>query len=104
MPEAWVSLTAVLAGAALGSVYFGGLWWTARRLGSFHRPVRGILASALLRMGFALGGFYMVADGHWLRLLLCLVGFTMARAVVTWRTRLPPEQAGSGRAGLHHAP
>ena len=84
MPDAWMSVTAVLSGAALGSMYFGGLWWTARRLGSFRQPARGILICALLRMGITLGGFYVVAGGQWLRLLLCLLGFTMARAANSW--------------------
>jgi len=51
-----------------------------------------------------LAGFYFVGGGHWERLLLCLLGFVVARLIVTWLTRLP------GRAQTHpsqeaaHAP
>jgi len=34
-----------------------------------------------------LAGLYVVSGGHWDRLLLCLLGFVMARLVVTWLTR-----------------
>jgi F1F0 ATPase subunit 2 len=104
MSETLRLFMAVPAGAALGSMYFGGLWWTARRVGSFRRPARSVMASALLRMGIVLGGFYVVAGGHWLRLLLCLLGFVAARAAVTWLTRLPNIEPENGPAGLHHAP
>ena len=48
-----------------------------------------LLASAVLRIGVALGGFYLVAGGDWARMLLCLLGFLLARLAVTWATRLP---------------
>jgi hypothetical protein len=45
-------------------------------------------------MSIALAGFYFVSGGHWERLLLCLVGFVIARLVVTWLTR-PSEDSHS---------
>jgi F1F0 ATPase subunit 2 len=104
MPEALAALTAVAAGAGLGAIFFGGLWWTVRRAASSARPAQCIVVSALLRMSMALGGFYLVAGGHWERLLLCLVGFIAARAVVTWLTRLPAPERPTPLPQARHAP
>ncbi|CAN5322571.1 ATP synthase subunit I [soil metagenome] len=73
---------ALLAGAALGTVFFGGLLWTVRRGVTSEQPALWFLGSMLLRMGVALAGFYVVADGRWERLVSCLAGFVLARVVV----------------------
>ena len=88
---------AVVAGAALGGAFYAGLWWTVRRAATFRHPGLSVLTSLLLRMAITLGGFYLVADGDWARLLLCLVGFLLARVAVTWLTRLPPAAGGPAR-------
>ncbi|CAN5898309.1 ATP synthase subunit I [soil metagenome] len=100
------SVMAVLAGAALGVVFYAGLWWTVRRAATFRRPGLSVLASMLLRMGVALGGFHLVAGGQLARLLLCLAGFVLARAAVTLMTRLPSSAVGDVRtaSGAGHAP
>ena len=99
-------LLAVLAGAALGVLFYAGLWWTVQHAATFRRPGLSVLASMLLRMGLTLGGFYLVAGGDWARLLLCLLGFVLARLAVTWLTRLTPMADGQVRAaaGGPHAP
>lgn len=104
-------VTAVLAGAMLGAVFYAGLWWTVRRAATFRRPGLSVLASLLLRTGFALAGFYRVAGGEWLRLLLCLAGFVLARVAVTWLTRVPsaaeartPAARTPAATGTRHAP
>jgi F1F0 ATPase subunit 2 len=78
---AWV------AGAALGACFFGGLWWTVRKLASSPRPALWVFGSALARMSIALAGFYLVAGGQWERLIACLLGFVAARLAVTGLTR-----------------
>lgn len=101
-----LAVLVVLAGAALGGVFYGGLWWTVRRAATFRRPGLSVLTSLLLRMGVTLGGFYLVAGGDWLRLLLCLTGFVLARVAVTWFTRLPslPNAPARAISGARHAP
>ena len=81
-----------IAGALLGAIFFGGLCWTVGGIASSRRPAARLLGSVLLRFGIALAGFYFVAEGHWQRLLLCLLGFVIARSVVMWLTR-PDEEA-----------
>ncbi|MGC1951280.1 MAG: ATP synthase subunit I [Gammaproteobacteria bacterium] len=104
MSEALTLVLALVAGAALGTIFFGGLWWTVRKGTSSGRPALWFLGSALLRMGIALAGFYLVAGGHWERLLLCVLGFVMARLIMTWLTRavgdVEPRRASEAR----HAP
>ena len=78
-----------VAGVLLGMAFFGGLWWTVRKALSSEHPALWFLTSLLLRTGLTLIGFWLVADGHWERLLVCLVGFVMGRHLVAWRTRSP---------------
>ena len=93
-----------LAGGALGAIFFGGLWWTVRRACSSARPALWFFGSLLLRMSITLGGFYFVSGGNWQRLLLCLLGFTVARLVVTWLTRSPADGQGHSAKEASHAP
>ena len=91
MNETLTLMQACVAGGGLGAIFFGGLWWSVRRGTASRRPVFWFLGSMLLRMGIVLTGFYLVADGQWQRLLICLLGFVMARFVVTRLSR-PSEQ------------
>ena len=79
----------LLAGVLLGMFFFGGLWWTIRRGVSSKQPAVLFFFSLLLRTGIALAGFYFVARGDWRRVLTCLLGFILARILVTWLTRVP---------------
>ena len=75
------------AGLLLGAFFFGGLWWTVQRGVSSKRPALWFFGSLLLRTSIALAGFYFIARGHWERLLVCLLGFVIARFIVTRLTR-----------------
>src|ERR1700689_3075200 len=97
MVESLALALALLAGAGLGVIFFGGLWGTIRRGVSSERPALWFFSSLLLRMSITLAGFYFVSGGRWERLLLCLLGFVMARFVVTWLTRTWPTQKGGGK-------
>ena len=54
---------------------------------SSKQPALWFLGSLLLRTTMALVGFYFTSGGHWERLLVCFLGFVLARPVVTWLTR-----------------
>jgi F1F0 ATPase subunit 2 len=94
MSEAPALSLALLAGALLGAVFFGGLWWTIRRGLSSRRPALLFLGSLLLRTAMAVAGFYLVARGDLRRLLACLLGFFLARILVTRFTRAPSVHEG----------
>ena len=104
MNETLTLVLASIAGAALGAVFFGGLWWTVRKGVSSPRPALWFLGSLLLRMGVALAGFYFVGGGQWQRLLGCLIGFVVARFVVLWLTRPPVESNASIAKEVSDAP
>jgi len=78
---------ALLGGVLLGVVFFGGLWWTVRRGVLSPVPALWFSASSLIRTAVALGGFYVVSHAEWRRLLACLLGFFLARIVVTHVSR-----------------
>ena len=104
MNEPWSLVLALVAGVLLGAMFFGGLWWTVRKGVSSKQPALWFFGSLLLRMGVALAGFYFVAGGHWERLLLCLLGFVMARLVVTRLTRPAGENRPPPALEGSHAP
>jgi len=78
---------ACCVGMLLGAVFFGGLWWTVRKCLTTPNPALWLLGSALIRMSITLVGFYFVSAGQWQRLFVCLVGFIIARLIVTRLTR-----------------
>jgi F1F0 ATPase subunit 2 len=81
------------AGAVLGAMFFGGLWWTVQKGLSSPAPALWFFGSMLLRTSLILAGFYFVGRGHWERLAACLLGFIVARSIVTRLTR-PTREAG----------
>ena len=89
MSEALTLILSLIAGILLGSIFFGGLWWTILKGVLSRRPAVWFLSSMLLRGSIALAGFYFVSHGDWRRLLACLSGFLIARVVVMRLTRIP---------------
>lgn len=104
MNETLTLVLAWMAGAALGAIFFGGLWWTIRKGALSRRPGLWFFGSLLLRMSIALTGFYFVSDGYWRRLLACLLGFVIARLVVMWLTRPAGENQTRPAQEAIHAP
>ncbi len=95
MNETVILVLTGAAGAVLGAIFFGGLWWTVRRGLSSKHPAIWFSGSLLLRTGIALAGFYFISGisgGHWERLLVCVLGFVFARFVVTRLTGLLVER------------
>ena len=88
MNETLTLALAWVTGGVLGTIFFGGLWWTVRKGVSSKQPALWFFGSILLRMSIALAGFYFVSGGHWERLLLCLLGFVITRLIVTRLTRV----------------
>jgi F1F0 ATPase subunit 2 len=63
-----------------------------------------VFGSLLLRLGVTMAGFYLVSGGDWQRLLSCLVGFVMARQLVTRLTRWPEKDPTRQPQEARHAP
>jgi F1F0 ATPase subunit 2 len=87
MNESLTLMPAFVTGVLLGAMFFGGLWWTVRKAVSSEQPALWFFCSMLLRTSAALVVFYFIARGHWERLMVCLLGFIIARLIVTRLTR-----------------
>ncbi len=103
MSEALMLALAGVAGLFLGAIFFGGLWWTVRKGVASSRPALWFVGSSVLRTGVVLTGLYVVAGGAWQRLLLCLLGFVVARSIVTWLTPPPISAPRARTARARHA-
>ncbi len=100
----WLTLLlAAFAGLSLGAVFFGGLWWTVRKAVVAKHPALWFLGSLIVRMGIVMFGFYLVGGGQWQRWLSCLVGFILARFLVTWLSRPALEVRLTETKEAHHA-
>lgn len=104
MNEALTLGLAGLAGAALGAVFFGGLWWTVRRGVSSEHPALWFLGSGLLRTSVVVAGLYLVSGGQWQRLVGALGGFIAARFVVMRLARPPRANQKPATQEAGHAP
>jgi F1F0 ATPase subunit 2 len=95
MHDVFSLILSLVAGIMLGAIFFGGLWWTIRQGVSSTQPALWFLVSLLLRTSIVLAGFYFISSGHWQRLLLSLLGFIIARPIVTYLLRLPKEASNA---------
>jgi len=92
MSEISILITALLAGVLLGMIFYGGLWWTVRRGVSSKSLNVWLIVSFPFRAIVAVSGFYLVSRRDWRSLLVCLLGFLIARICVTRLLRAPHEQ------------
>lgn len=92
-------LLPLLAGVVLGALFFGGLWWTVQRAASVRWVGLWFFSSLLLRTATVLGGFYLSCGEDWRRWLAALLGFSMARLIITRLTR-----ESTDRTEVHSAP
>ena len=82
MNEAVLLSVTLAVGVGVGTLFYGGLWWTVRcGLGS-SRPALWFMSSLLLRASTALVAFDLVARDDWRRWAACLGGFAIARLLV----------------------
>lgn len=83
-------LLALIVGAGIGVFYFGGLWWTVRRVAGAKYPAFLTIGSFFGRSLVVCAALYAILQyGHWGLLLAALVGFTAARFIIVRRVRQP---------------
>jgi len=104
MNETLTLALALLAGLLLGAIFFGGLWWTVRKGVLSKQPALWFFGSLLLRTSITLAGFYFVGREHWERLVVCLLGFVIARFILTRLTGPPVERLNSPAKEAARAP
>ncbi|BAN34539.1 F1/F0 ATPase, Methanosarcina type subunit 2 [Sulfuricella denitrificans skB26] len=89
------------AGIFLGAFFFGGLWWTVQHGVSSRRPALWFIGSMLLRTFVVLLGFYFISGENWQRLLAALLGFVIARLIVTRLTRVATQSCQLAQEASH---
>ena len=101
MSELMYLMLDFFAGMAMGALFFGGLWWTVQKGLVSSRPALWFMGSLLLRTGLTLCGFYFVAGSNWKSLAACLLGFIVARFIIT---RVSVSERDLCIKGADHAP
>ena len=99
----WLAATVMLvagaaAGAAVGLVFFGGLWWTSRRLTETGRPALLVSLSLLGRLLLVAVVLVLLARVGALLLLGAVAGLLAMRLVLTraaTEDRLPTSTLGA---------
>lgn len=81
------------AGVILGLIFYGGLWLTVTKGLNSTRAHWWFLGSFWLRLAIAVGGFYVVAQGNWKNILICLAGFMLGRVAIRVLTKGLPHAA-----------
>lgn len=76
-------LLGLMGGAAVGALYFGGLWLTLRRIISTQHPLVLAAVSFIVRAAAALAIFYLIMKSGWQPLVAAMVGFLIVRMAVT---------------------
>ncbi len=92
MNETLFMILAFIAGLFLGILFFLGLWVTVKKVVQAKIPAIWVLVSFFLRVTVILIGFYYVSQGSWQRLLVCVLGFIIARFMVARFTKLMEEK------------
>jgi len=87
MNEIVLMIFALMAGLALGILFFGGLWVTVKKAVTSKIPAIWFFISLLVRLSITLIGFYFISLGSWQRLLVGVIGFIMARNIVLRLTK-----------------
>jgi len=88
-------LVSFLGGAALGVVFFGGLWLTIKKVQETSHQARLLVGSFFGRSLITLAGFFLIANGHLERLLAAFLGFILVRVIMYRRLR-PKAPLGKG--------
>ena len=87
MSEVLYMILSFIAGLLLGTLFFGGLWFTVKKMVNARMPAILVISSFIFRVGITLVGFYYISLGNWRRLLICVLGFIIARYAVVHFTR-----------------
>ena len=82
MNETTTIILTLTSGLLLGTFFFGGLWWTTKWALRSKSPAIWFMASLFIRLGITITGFYLISRGLWERVLICLLGFIIARIIM----------------------
>lgn len=92
---------ALLGGCLLGLFFYGGLWWTVRRLPHTRRPAALTISSFVVRTAVTVLGFYLIMDGRLDRILVAMAGFLVIRTLLLHRWGPNPVAVDAVKGNLH---
>ena len=92
-----------IVGLLLGAVFFGGLWYTVGKFAASPAPGLWFIGSFFIRSAITVLGFYYISIGDWRRLLVCLLGFIVARYAVVYFTKSKDKQLQIRKESSHEA-
>jgi len=92
-----------IAGLLLGTLFFGGLWYTVGKLSTSSSPGALFIGSFFIRSAITVVGLYYIAMGDWHRLPVCLLGFIAARYAVVYFTKPKGKQLQIRKEAGHEA-
>ncbi len=75
-------ITGLAAGALLGGLYFGGLWWSVRRIRNIEHKKLFLFFSWLFRSVVLCGGLFLLAHHDSQMLLGAAAGLLTARFLI----------------------
>ena len=87
MNDLAMTLMVLAGGFCLGFLFFGGLWFTSKKMLTSKKPVLWYLGSLVIRVGLTLLGFYYMGQNNFKYMLICLLGFISARFIVIRMTK-----------------
>ena len=76
-----------LAGILLGLVFFGGLYFTTKKLPDSSSPALLMFLSITFRMIILIGGLYIVFNGEIVRLLIAIAGIFTAKYITVYSVK-----------------
>jgi F1F0 ATPase subunit 2 len=83
--QLWVYTFVLLGGILLGLFFYGGLWWTVRRVLTARQPGLLTIGSFFVRTVLTLAGFFWLTGGRLDRLGVSMVGFLAIRLLLIRR-------------------
>lgn len=75
----------IISGGLTGLIYFGGLWYTVKKLPSSAVPHGLMIFSMALRLAIVLMAFLMLIRLHWIYLLIALIAFILVRQIIMYK-------------------
>lgn len=100
MSEILYMILVFITGIVLGLFFFGGLWFTIKKAVLAKTPAVWFFTSFFLRVGVVMIGFYYIIQGGWELIISSLIGFIVARFLVTKFTKSIDKQ--QNREELYH--
>lgn len=90
-------LISFLIGLLLGSIYFGGLYYSTQKFNNAKNPALFMILSFILRMGFLIAGFYYLSKSGYKNILIGLLAVMLVRFFMLFSIKNHPSKSNTER-------